>query len=330
MLCESYTVSEDALKWTFVLRAGVRFSDGSALTAADVAASLNQARASALYSARFTGVTGVSAGEGTVSVTLSSPNGGLPALLDVPVCKGTGERPAGTGPYVLAGEADALVLEARTDWWQGNALPRQSIPLRSIQEADDLIRAFDTRDVALVATDLTGTNALGFSGSFETVDYPTSTMLYVGFNTASGPCRDAGLRRALQQSFDRDAVVTAQFSRHALAAALPVSPVSPLYDGALAGRLAYSSQALAQALARRGLVPNGRELAAGAGNAGAALRGARREYRPDLCGGAAGKKPDRRRGLSGIEKAVLGGLYGRTGARRLRSVSGGGAPDGGF
>jgi len=252
VLCESYTVSEDALKWTFVLRAGVRFSDGSALTAADVAASLNQARASALYSARFTGVTGVSAGEGTVSVTLSSPNGGLPALLDVPVCKGTGERPAGTGPYVLAGEADALVLEARTDWWQGNALPRQSIPLRSIQEADDLIRAFDTRDVALVATDLTGTNALGFSGSFETVDYPTSTMLYVGFNTASGPCRDAGLRRALQQSFDRDAVVTAQFSRHALAAALPVSPVSPLYDGALAGRLAYSSQALAQALAGAG------------------------------------------------------------------------------
>lgn len=73
-----------------------------------MAASLNQARASALYSARFTGVTGVSAGEGTVSVTLSSPNGGLPALLDVPVCKGTGERPAGTGPYVLAGEADAL------------------------------------------------------------------------------------------------------------------------------------------------------------------------------------------------------------------------------
>ena len=77
-------------------------------------------------------------------------------------------------------------------------------------------------------------------------------MLYVGFNTASGPCRDAGLRRALQQSFDRDAVVTAQFSRHALAAALPVSPVSPLYDGALAGRLAYSSQALAQALAGAG------------------------------------------------------------------------------
>ena len=40
VLCASYTVSEDGLIWSFRLRPGVTFSDGSALTAADVVSSL--------------------------------------------------------------------------------------------------------------------------------------------------------------------------------------------------------------------------------------------------------------------------------------------------
>lgn len=153
---------------------------------------------------------------------------------------------------MLAGTGENLALEARSDWWQGKALPRDTIPLRAIQEADDLIHAFDTRDIALVSTDLTGTNALGFSGSFAAVDYPTSTMLYVGFNTADGPCRSAQVRQALLRGFDRAAVSTAQFSRHAQPAALPVSPASPLYDEALAQTLDYAPQAMEPLLTAAG------------------------------------------------------------------------------
>ena len=197
-------------------------------------------------------VTDIAAANGMVTVTLSRANGALPALLDIPIVKETGGVPLGTGPYVLAGTGENLALEARSDWWQGNALPRDTIPLRAIQEADDLIHAFDTRDIALVSTDLTGTNALGFSGSFAAVDYPTSTMLYVGFNTADGPCRSAQVRQALLRGFDRAAVSTAQFSRHAQPAALPVSPASPLYDEALAQTLDYAPQAMEPLLTAAG------------------------------------------------------------------------------
>lgn len=256
-LCASYTVSEDALTWTFDLRSGVTFSDGSPLTSKEVAASLELARTSGLYKARFADVTSIRAGEGTVTISLGRANGALPALLDVPIVKETGGTPLGTGPYVLTGSGEELALTARSGWWQGKALPIQTIPLRPMQEADDLIHAFDTRDIALVATDLTGTNALGFSGSFETVDYPTSNMIFVGFNTAKGPCADVTVRRALQYGFDRSAVATLLLSRHALPAALPISPVSPLYPEELGESLEYSPQTLADTLTAGGWTKNG-------------------------------------------------------------------------
>ena len=94
-------------------------------------------------------------------------NGGaLPALLDIPIVKGDGDAPLGTGPYVLEG-GEAPRLATRSGWWQNKSLPVDAIPLRSIREADDLIYAFDTGDVSLVTADLTGTNALGFAGDLR-------------------------------------------------------------------------------------------------------------------------------------------------------------------
>ena len=105
---------------------------------------------------------------------------------------------------------------------------------------------------ALVSTDLTGTNALGFFGSFDTVDYPTSVMLYVGFNTRSGPCQTAAVRQALLRAFDRETVSTALYSSHAQPAALPISPASPYYPEELAQELEYAPQQAAQLLTEAG------------------------------------------------------------------------------
>ncbi len=257
VLCDRYSASPDGLVWTFTLRGGVTFSDGSPLTAAEVVSSLESARTSALYSARFADVGAITAGTGTVTVNLTRANGALPALLDIPIVKETGGTPLGTGPYVLTGSGSQLSLTANRSWWQGEPLPLDTIPLRAIQEAGDLIHAFDTKEICLVSTDLTATNALGFSGSFDTLDYPTSTMVYVGFNTASGPCRDAGVRRALLRAFDRESVSTALLSRHAQPAALPVHPGASLYHQDQAAALSYSSQAVSDALTAAGWTASG-------------------------------------------------------------------------
>ena len=188
-LATGYTVSEDGLTWTFTLRSGVTFSDGTPMTAADVAASLTQAKTSALYGNRLAGIASVQAGEGAVTVRLTSPNGNLPALLDIPVIRETGGVPLGTGSYVLQQSGESYILQRRNDSWRTPAPALETIPLRTVEEANDLLYAFDTQEISLVGTDSTGVGALGFSGSFETMDYPTTNMLYIGFNTAQGPAR---------------------------------------------------------------------------------------------------------------------------------------------
>lgn len=229
-LCSSYTVSEDGLTWTFRLREKT-FSDGSPLTGAEVAASLNAARQSQRFQGRLGDILRVTAGEREVTVTLSRPNGDLPSLLDVPIVKETGEpqRPLGTGRYYLEESGEGLTIRlvepgARLD----------TIPLRPIAAEDDLVYAFDTREISLVNVDLTGTNALGYSGRYETADYPTTTLLYVGYNLRSEACREETVRQALALALDRQEVAGRLLAGHAVAAALPIHPASPLYDGGAA------------------------------------------------------------------------------------------------
>ena len=84
-LCASSSYDAAALTWTFTLRSGVTFSDGSPLTAADVVATLNRAASSERYSARFSTIQSISGEGSTVSIRLNRDNKLLPNLLDIPI-----------------------------------------------------------------------------------------------------------------------------------------------------------------------------------------------------------------------------------------------------
>ena len=112
VLCRSYTVSEDALVWTFTLQPGVTFSDGTPLTGQTVADALDLARSpQGRFRARLADVTSVTASPEApdqISIALRRPNGSLPLLLDIPIALGDGPRPPGTGPYTLWSEGEEL------------------------------------------------------------------------------------------------------------------------------------------------------------------------------------------------------------------------------
>lgn len=260
LLCERYTVSDDGLTYSLILRSGVTFSDGTALSAADVADSLNAARGEgSRYKARLSGIAQVRADGEQVTITLSAPNGGLPALLDLPIVKsGSLEgKPVGTGPYVFAQSGETASLTARDDWWQGLALPLKTVYLSAVTVPDQLVSGLKTHGLDLVTNDFNSAASLGYSGDYQVWDYPTANLIYLGCNTQSGPLKDAALRRALASGMDRDSILGACFFRHGQAAALPVPPGSPYYDAQVAKTLDYSPQNMVDLLEKAGYIKSG-------------------------------------------------------------------------
>lgn len=251
VLCASSAVSEDGLTWTFTLNSNT-FSDGTALTADHVVASLNLARTSVFYASRLADVLQIHTGEdGTVILTLSRPNSALPALLDIPiVCEnGDGGLALGTGAYAFVEDGGPLRL-VRQPSAPGTA--PQEIDLQATAGADELIYAFDSGDVSLVVSDLTNANALGYSSGYETFSFPTTTMLYVGFRTDEGTCQDPLIRQAISRSFDRDTVTASLLAGHAEATCLPVSPRSTRYSAGQDQAGAYSPAAAKELLDQAG------------------------------------------------------------------------------
>lgn len=108
-LATDYSASDDGLTWDFTIRDDVKFSDGSPLTAGDVAFTINKIRTSTGAVADLTMVTeAVATDETHVSLTLSKPFNALLYTLAVvgivPEAGYTdsyGEQPIGSGRYLL-------------------------------------------------------------------------------------------------------------------------------------------------------------------------------------------------------------------------------------
>lgn len=231
---------------TIQLRDDVQFSDGSSLSAEDVVYSLEQAQQKgSIYRERLSDVTSVTAsGSTTVVIEVNAADAAFDSLLDIPIIsRSSGSNPIGTGPYVLnTKKGKAVSLTRNTSWWQDGTLPTDTITLYAADDSDMMIFGFGSDSISMVDTDLTGTNALSYTGDYNVVDYPTTSMIYVGCNTRSGPCQNQSFRQALYYVFDRDTLATKMLSGHAEPTVLPVSPQSKLYDEKLAETYAWSEE----------------------------------------------------------------------------------------
>lgn len=255
LLCEDYTFSADFTVWTFTLRAGVTFSDGSALTAEDAVASLQRAKTSARYGARLSSVTAIRAESvHTFSITLSEGNNRFPALLEIPILsKATlnSAVPVGTGPYVYI-DGEVPYLARNGNWWQEDALPLSRIELCRADNEESLAYLFSTGAIQLLVTDYTGGSnaAAGYKGSLHVTDAQSTTMQYLGFNCQSSLFSDEALRRALSLGINRDSICQAYFSSHVQSAQFPVVPSSPWYPSEL--EQDYSAEAFTAAMTAAG------------------------------------------------------------------------------
>lgn len=246
--------SDDGLTWSFTVDTTRVFHDGHTLTAQDAAYSLECARTSALYAARLAAIDDVAAqDDGTVAVTLSAANTQLPVLLNVPVIENgalSSSYPSGTGPYQYGeGYTSLTVFAGHPD---AASMPVDTIYLSAYDSVEAVISAFDDQLLDLALSDPTGDAGLSFSSVSDTRQYSTTNLQYVGFNTNSSFFLNSTYRAALRCAVDR-AYAVSLLGGAAVATALPVHPVSALYNEQLDASMSYDLDAARTALDESGV-----------------------------------------------------------------------------
>lgn len=252
ILCQSYQVSWDMKTYTFTL-AEATFSDGTAVTAEDVEASLKAAKESDVYKGRFGYVDKISATEdGKVEIRMEIPYEGLPLLLDVPIVKATEVEeptPLGTGPYVFM-SGDRPALQRRSGWWCTGSVPvtADSLRLLSAGTPSELRDAFEFSNLSMVTTDPGSDTYADFHSDYELWESENGIFLYLGCNGKSNVLSNSDLRREVLQAVDRESIVAEFYHGFATAVTLPASPHSPYYNQALANQYTYNPMRLTQAV----------------------------------------------------------------------------------
>jgi len=223
-LATAWSTSPDGLTWTFHLRKGVKFHDGTPFDADAVKFNFDRLlRTPQLrQSAKLRGVVRVETdGPYTVRVVTDRP---LPALVGNLVHPAAGaiqsptavkdkKFPVGTGPFLLKEwvPGDHILLEANPNYWDG-APNVKRIFIRLVPEAGtrvNLLRSGQAHiSVALLpihAKELEGTPGV------RVVAPKSAGWRFVGLNNSKKPFDNVAVRQALNYAVDKQAIVEKLF-----------------------------------------------------------------------------------------------------------------------
>jgi peptide/nickel transport system substrate-binding protein len=226
-LAKSYTASADHLTWTFHLRPGVKFSDGSPLTADDVVFSIQRAAANSDGPLSFLdfAVKKLSAPDSTTVVAqLSQP--WAPFLSDISVFanaimpKDFGGKPEaaffahpiGTGPFVLDTlTADSnLTLKRNPHYWQPGKPYLDTVQLNYVSDDNQRVLQLSGGQAQVIDSVPPASVASLKTKSGVTVSlFPAWQVDLLVFNEKLPQFADRHVRRAITYAINRPALVSA-------------------------------------------------------------------------------------------------------------------------
>lgn len=266
-LAESWEVSPDGLTYTFKLRAGVTFADGTPLTSEAIKFSFDRAIAlkapvAASKLGPYSGTTVVD--DLTADVHLSTP---FPALLDglsqhwlaivSPAAVGQhgdafGRNPVGTGPFAFKEWATndhiTIVRNDGYDWgprFLSNPGPAHvdEIVFRPVADNAARVTGLQTGEFDIIqGVPEANFSLLGDSGEFqlEVVEIPGGPFVMF-INTESPALKDLAVRQAILHGIDRKAYVDAAVFGLYPEAFGPLAPNTQYYSKLVEARYPFDT-----------------------------------------------------------------------------------------
>jgi ABC-type transport system substrate-binding protein len=251
----------DAGRARITIRSGVKFHDGSELTAADVAASLERVRVTPSARWIVSPISAVRADRDVVELTLKGPVAELTTLLALPATavtrggKAPGERPIGSGPFKVGAfdrRGKKLTLDAFDEHFAGRPYLDQ-LTLRWYDTPDGEARQFERGTAHLSARGVAAFTGAQPKYRAEDVEGPAALLVFVGFGRAHmDVTADRNFRRALDLSLARGALLSVGSGERVTPSRLPVpveAGASVLDSAGRADDLPNAKAALAAAAA---------------------------------------------------------------------------------
>jgi peptide/nickel transport system substrate-binding protein len=282
-LAESWEISPDGLTYTFHLRKGVKFTDGTAFNAQAAAADFARVvdsnhkyyfkkleAVNSFATDTFSDVAKVEAvDENTLKFTLKAPY--APFLTDLGmVWSGvmnpkvteqygfeSGQHPVGTGPFKLVEwvKNDHITLEANKDYWKGRpyldkvifkVVPENNVRVLKLQGGElDVILDVGPEDYAKLKGD----------AKITLLEQPGLTVNGVGLPCDTAPFNDKRVRQALNYATDKKTLDETLYKGLAVEMTQLVPAVDWSYDPSIKG-YPYDPQKAKDLLAQAGF-PNG-------------------------------------------------------------------------
>ncbi|WES66115.1 ABC transporter substrate-binding protein [Microbacter sp. GSS18] len=240
-LASDFSVSPDGLTYTFTLREGVTFHDGSELTPADVVWSLETRRDSDDWrdAARLANVDSIDADGQTITLTLSEPDStllwnltgraGIILKRDDDVDYNTAEN--GTGPFVLDSwrQGDSITFVRNEEYW-GDAAQVAEVVFDYIPDNQAALNAALAGEVDVVTGfDANLQEQIEATGDFALVLGESTDKGVLAFNQSEGsPLADQRVRQAIRQAIDHQGFVEALASGQTLYG--PIPSLDPGYE----------------------------------------------------------------------------------------------------
>lgn len=219
-LAESWTVKDDSL-WDFKIRQGVKFHDGSPVTATDVKYSLDLYREDkSPRKANTVDIKNVEVVDSqTVRITTDGPRPGLMANLSLLVimprearermgAQAFGQQPIGSGPFKFVEfvRGQRLVLEANPDYWRGRVEPSRLI-FRPIADPATRVAELKTGGVQIIQSPPLAQAKQLQEGNTELQLLKGGRLIIHPFNTTKKPFDDVRVRKAVNLAVDREAIL---------------------------------------------------------------------------------------------------------------------------
>lgn len=238
-LATEWSISDDGLTWTFKLREGVTFHDGTALNAESVKASFDRIidPETNAVSAR-TAVGSMSSTEAidayTFSFTTDEPyaqllenlTGALLSPVSVAAANEMGadfgQTPVGTGPWMVEEwrTGDRIILRKNPDYnWGPDYFHEgpahiETIVFQSIMEEASRVAAFETGETHQLSLPAIEIPRFTETGEYNVVNYLRLGAVFFEFHINAAPFDDILVRQAMNHAIDPAEVMSAALEEY--------------------------------------------------------------------------------------------------------------------